>query len=161
MWPGISEAHKPQDVIFQHHMRLLAVSSFLEEMPGFELNRMTGSIRHPSANKSLFVRESRLSVGIRTTCNLDLPVFSLVALADTNSSTLCYFDFPSLDRLGSSERWMEFGIRPSIRSAGVAAFAFRIHTMCSFWAEKWTVSLDELDNQLTVTVNLQIIAWPL
>jgi hypothetical protein len=158
MWPGISEAHKPQDVIFQHHMRLLAVSSFLEEMPGFELNRMTGSIRHPSASKTLFVRENRLSVAIRTSCDLDLPVFSLVALADSPSSP---FSSYNLGRLDNSERWMELGIRPSIRSTGVAAFAFRIHTMCSFWAEKWTVSLDELDNQLTVTVNLQIIAWPL
>ena len=157
--PTSLEAHKPQDVILHYHMRLLSASSFSDETPTLKLDRVTGSIRHPSANKTLFVRESRLSVAIRTTCDLDLPVFSLVALADTHRYQGSFNSY-SLGRLHNSERWMELGIRPSIRSTGVAAFAFRIHTMCSFWATEWADLLNELDSQLTVTVNLQIIAWP-
>lgn len=165
--PKRSEDYQPQDVVIHYHMRFLSVSSTRpdEIVSALKFRRMAGSIRHPSASRDrvLFVRERRLSVAIRTTCDLDLPIFSLVTLADIDFAHRApgrhnYHTFSSSDlhELSADEIWEEIGIRPSIRSAGVSAFAFRIYTICSCWAEHWTASLDELDEQLTVTVNCKI-----
>jgi hypothetical protein len=95
----------------------------------------------------LLVSEQRVSIALKTTCDLELPIFTLVLLTD--GSVRFSRDLADLD---STDGWKESGIRPAIRQTGISAMAFRIHEICSEWAKNWGYLLGEFDRQLNVEV---------
>ncbi|KAK4032372.1 hypothetical protein C8A01DRAFT_20545 [Parachaetomium inaequale] len=132
-------------------MRLLSASPF-HRPPLPNLERKSGWVRTLAATGRLSVSEGRIAVAVRTTCDLDLPVFSLVSLADNGGQDYRLINAKGLGKLGSADEWREAGIRPAIRSTGISAFAFRIRALWSVWAEGWKETLDCFDKQLEVQV---------
>jgi len=146
-WGGGSMAprksHK-EDALFQYHMRVFTTRSGRPACEG----RVSGNLTVPSdAKRNLDIQEIRYSVGLKTTWEFDLPVFTLVTM--TNSS-------PALEDLGmlsDANIWKAVNIRPSIRATGVAAFAFRVRSLLPGWAYQWTRLLDQIDRVLSADVS--------
>lgn len=135
------------DVVFQYHMRAFTTQSGSPRTsPG--LKRVSGNLTDPSDTKrNLDIYEIRYSFGLKTTWELELPVFSLVTLTDS---------FTGLDDLGQlwdTNIWTAVNIRPSIRATGVAAFAFRIRSLLPGWAAQWSRLLDQIDRVLSADVS--------
>jgi hypothetical protein len=98
------------------------------------------------------ISERRISVAVRTTCDLDLPVFSLVALTDEE---LYGFNNIAENRdLDSMHLWHLAGIRPVVRSTGISATALRIRSLCNLWADNWKRTLKHLELELEVKVGV-------
>ena len=146
-------------------MRLLSASSFERSKPRVPVPyfwRKHGWIRtrhgildhfgKTSPKDRLLVSEQRISIALKTTCDLELPVFTLVLLTDACMS------FGDLTDLDSIDAWKESGIRPAIRQTGISAMALRIHTACSEWAKQWGFMLGEFDRQLNVEVGT-LASW--
>jgi hypothetical protein len=148
--------NESRTLVFHYHMRVLNASasapgSKARPLPLPYLNRKQGWSRVLGTRKHLVVTESRLSVAVRTTCDLDLPLFSLVVLSDlqpNGSSIIVRGPY----HLGSAAWWEKAGIRPAIRSTAISAFAFRIHSLCTDWAMEWNATLNMFDKALTVRV---------
>ncbi|KAI0444365.1 hypothetical protein F4803DRAFT_549171 [Xylaria telfairii] len=140
-----------RDLVFQYHMRGFrpAAPRYVSPTPGNDcvLQRIFGTIASPYGSQKLGIEERRYSVGIKTTCNLDLPVFTLITMVDRQDI------LDSMDRLEDETMWEAAGIRPLIRSTGVAAFAFRIRSILEYWDEDWTNLLNGIDHVLNVDVS--------
>lgn len=136
-----------EDVVFQYHMRVFTTQSGVRRVcPALE--RISGDLTIAGDTKrNIDIHEIRYSVGLKTTWEFDLPVFSLVTMADS---------FTGLDDLGQlwdTNIWTAVNIRPSIRATGVAAFAFRIRSLLPGWAAQWSRLLDEIDRVLSADVS--------
>jgi hypothetical protein len=141
-----------RSLIFQHHMRFLNASPF--HRPPFPiLQRKSGWVRTLAESGRLAVSEGRIAVAVRTTCDLDLAVFSLLLLVDNGGQRYRFTNAKGPGELGSARQWLQAGIRPAIRSTGISAFAFRIRSLCSAWAEEWEQTLDCFDEELEVQVS--------
>ncbi|KAK4116136.1 hypothetical protein N656DRAFT_227109 [Canariomyces notabilis] len=139
-----------EHVLLLYHMRVFTtVSKWAvddREPPFIGLLTKTGGKLTVSntGGKCLYIKELRYSVGLRTTWELDLPVFSMVTMADTLPNA-----FQLADELGRAE-WTDNEIRPSIRATGVTAFASRILSLMSLWTYNWSRLLDDIDKALKV-----------
>jgi len=91
------------------------------------------------------VYEVRYSVGLKTTWKLDFPVFTLVTMADSVTTTSDPKDF---EQLGNRREWETAGLLPSVQATGVAAFAFRIRSLLPQWQAEWSKLLDEIGKAL-------------
>lgn len=132
---------------FHYHLRLMSASRTRPSLMS-NLTRESGSIRSSNIQGRLFVCEKRIAVAVRTTCNLDLPVFSQVVLADSGP---CYTEF-NISPLDVERLWSDTDIRPSVRSTAISAFAVRLHGLLSVWSAEWDLTLCELDSNLRVEV---------
>ena len=148
-WGASMAFSKPrwEDVIFQYHMRVFTTQSGLPlKSPG--LQRDSGTLTVPGdIKRNLDIYEIRYAVGLKTTWQLDLPIFSLVTMTDS-------FPVAGLDDLGQlwdTHIWT--GIRPSTRATGVAAYAFRIRSMLPGWEAQWSRLLREIDRVLCANVS--------
>jgi hypothetical protein len=145
-WGGGSMAltkSRKDDVFFQYHMRVFTTGSRRAC-----LGRLSGNLTGPSdVKRNLDIHEFRCSVGLKTTWELDLPVYTLVTM--TNSFT----GLEDLGELCDARIWKAADIRPSIRATGVAAFAFRIRTLLPGWADQWSRLLDQIDRVLSGDVS--------
>jgi len=130
---------RQQDIMFQYHMRMFTTGlGWWRTSLGLE--RVAGSLEIPATTKRhLDIREIRYSIALKTTWEMDLPVFSLVTMTD------CFSDWKQLGRLSDVNTWEEAGICPAIRATGVAAFALRIRSLLPGWAAHWTRLLDHID----------------
>lgn len=140
----------------QYHVRLLCASR-KRPSPVPNLTRESGSIRSSRTRGRLFVHERRITVGIRTTCNLDLPVFSLVVLADFGIPDPSFSSSRDLETLDPDDCWHSRAVAgrwlgPSIRATGIFAFAFRLLHIFEAWARDWKQTLDEFEAELAVEV---------
>lgn len=133
----------------QYHMRvftqLLLPKGIEKEEDSLYLHRVFGKIKGLSGNP-LYIKEKRFSISLRTKDN-DLSVFSLLNIHDdlsTNKNIL--YD------LGNLEKCTKSNIHPWKKGAGMAAFAFRIHSTCWVWAKEWNGLFDEIDKILLVDV---------
>ena len=113
--------------------------------------RVYGRIRSPlgGLTKYVPVQEKRYSILLRSTCEFDLPVFSLVTLADWDPVFTLGTSQPSL---ADRSEWESSKIQPSVRAAGVSAFAFRIRSLFTIWEVQWTNLLNGIDRVLRVKV---------
>ncbi|KAK4150573.1 hypothetical protein C8A00DRAFT_17932 [Chaetomidium leptoderma] len=111
----------------------------------------------------LCVDEARISVAVRTTCGLDLPIFTLITLFDISTGTRNWHASipPSeyLGNLGCIDQWKNRSIRPSTRSTAISAFAYRIHSLCSLWAEEWDFTLNAIESELEVELLRFASVW--
>ncbi|KAK0652612.1 hypothetical protein B0T16DRAFT_443797 [Cercophora newfieldiana] len=130
-----------EDVFFQYHMRVFTARSGLRRnCPG----RVSGNLTVPSdTRRNVDIHEIRFSVGLKTTWEFDLSVFTLVTM--TNSFT----GLEDLGELHDTNIWKAVNIRPSIRATGVAAFSFRIRSLLPRWADQWSRLLDQIDRVLS------------
>jgi hypothetical protein len=131
--------------VIQYHMRAFTVRPPAAKL-GKGLKRAEGTfwieVDSPEGDpfhKRLRLGEFRCSVGLKTTWRLDFPVFSLVTLADET-----VIDLEKISQLGDADRWDKAGIHPSIRATGMAAFAFRIHSLLPQWEKQWSYLIDEI-----------------
>ncbi|KAK3358108.1 hypothetical protein B0T25DRAFT_176863 [Lasiosphaeria hispida] len=143
-WGGGSMAltrSRRDDVLFQYHMRVFTTQPGVSRTcPG----RVSGNLTVPSdVRRNLDIHEIRYSVGLKTTWEFDLPVFTLVTM--TNSFT----GLEDLGELCDTNIWKAVNICPSIRATGVAAFAFRIRSLLPGWADQWSRLLDQIDRVLS------------
>ena len=119
------------------------------------LERISGYLAVAGNRKrDIDVQEIRYSVGLKTTWEFDLPVFSLVTMADS------FIGLDDLGHLWDMKKWAAVGIRPSIRATGVAAFAFRIRSLLPRWAAQWSQLLDEIDRVLSADVGYFFLFSP-
>ncbi|KAI1373871.1 hypothetical protein F4677DRAFT_447842 [Hypoxylon crocopeplum] len=142
-----------EDIIFQYHVRTMSsslVNPFMYESTTGKLpnrNLARGTLAIPNDKRqSLSIMESRHSICLKTTWKNDLSVFSMITL--TKSMDL----MPGLHDRG---QWSNANIRPFNRSTGVAAFAFRIHSILPLWEEDWISLLVGIDD--AVKTDLQSI----
>lgn len=137
-----------EDLVFQYHMRTFSTQSGPRGKMG-SLIRVSGtSTVSTDYERNLDIFEIRHSVGLKTTWELDLPVFTLVTMTDS---------FTGLDDLGElsdTSIWAAVNIRPSLRATGVAAFAFRIRSLLPGWAAHWSRLLNQIDRALSADVSL-------
>ncbi|RWA06817.1 hypothetical protein EKO27_g8294 [Xylaria grammica] len=105
---------------------------------------ISGSIASPYGSKPLEIKEYRYSVGLKTTCDLDLPVFNLITIVEDRRIV------EGLESLGDETMWQTTDIRPSTRTTGTAAFAFRIRSFFKSWEEEWSELLNGIDKVLEV-----------
>ncbi|KAK4107094.1 hypothetical protein N656DRAFT_764098 [Canariomyces notabilis] len=140
---GFMALPKPrtEDVLFQYHMRVFTTRSGRQRScPG----RASGNLTDPSdVRRNLDIHEIRYSVGLKTTWEFDLPVFTLITM--TNAFTR----LEDLGELCDRDIWRAVNMRPSIRATGVAAFAFRIRSLLPGWADQWSRLLDQIDRVLS------------
>lgn len=91
-----------------------------------------------------------MAVAVRTTVNLDLPVFSQVVLADPVG--LFALVHAKEEPLSLELLWTKANIQPSIRATAISVFAVRIHTLFGPWFTEWLVTLRHLESELDVQV---------
>jgi hypothetical protein len=126
------------------------------------LKRASGSITSSRAKGHLFIHEGRISVAVRTTCTLDLPVFSLVVLADGVELSKSRGMDPLDDmewwpkKHGASETWP----LPPTRSTAVSTFTFRISALLEVWSRQWFRMLWEFQVEIDVEVRAQSVMLP-
>ncbi|KAK4449748.1 hypothetical protein QBC34DRAFT_379809 [Podospora aff. communis PSN243] len=130
---------RKEDVLFQYHMRVFT-TGLLKTCVG----KVSGNLTDPSdVKRNLDIHEIRYAVGLKTTWELDLPVYTLITM--TNSFT----SLEDLGELSDSSIWTAANISPSIRATGVAAFAFRIQSLLPGWADQWSRLLDQIDRVIS------------
>lgn len=159
---------KWDDLVFQYHMRVFTCSA--EAIPTRRysrgLQRAAGTL--PSkANRASKKRnkrepvssvyEIRYSVGLKTTWRFDLPVFTLVTMADT--ATARPPEDPEPMELGNRSQWEAADLDPSIRATGMAAFAFKILSLLPQWQAEWSKLLNEIGTSLNNDVSQGIFLW--
>jgi hypothetical protein len=110
------------------------------------LERTRGTLTAPINGKIMHVMEKRFAVAVKSTTRMALPIFTIVNLTDYAD------DYVWSDPLAGD--WEAAGIQAWSGGAGLAAFAFRIRTLCGVWAKDWARELDELDGLLKVDVRL-------
>ena len=134
------------DLVFQYHMRVLTAHPDPRPLgPG--LKRASGSLQ--VASNTLRMIEVRYSVALKTTWRLDFPVFSLVTMSDSTTG----HHLQGLPQLGNASDWDKAGIRSSARATGMAAFAFRIHSLLPQWQRQWSCLIDEIEKFLNNDVS--------
>ncbi|KAI0418425.1 hypothetical protein F5X98DRAFT_373899 [Xylaria grammica] len=136
-----------QNVVFQYHMRIFTTVPFFSYYLGHDfrmVERIFGSIASPYGSKPLEIIEHRYSVGLKTTYDLDLPVFNLITIVEDPRIV------EGLESLGDETMWQTTDIRPLIRTTGTAAFAFRIRSFFKSWEEQWSDLLNGIDKVLEV-----------
>jgi len=140
-WTGSTWFNKPrwEDLVFQYHMRVFTTAPWVRPS-GRGLERVSGKLKGHKNDLAIF--EMRYSVGLKTTWALELPVFSLVTMADSITAD----SLKVLAQLPDTSSWTAAGIRPSIHATGMAAFAFRIDSLLPEWGARWTNLLDEIDS---------------
>jgi len=138
----------PEDLVFQYHMRVFTTQTTLQR-PGAGIFRAQGQLPVPYDVRNLDILEIRYSVGMKTTLKSDLPIFSLVTLVDKSTAS----SLQDLGQLGDIKKWTASNIHPSKGATGVAAFAFRIHSLLPVWEAKWSALLMEIDRVLQVDVS--------
>jgi hypothetical protein len=143
--------HRGSRQTFHYHLRLMSASRGRPSSASM-LNRDIGSIHSSNILGRLFVCEKRISVAVRTTFNMDLPVFSQVVLGDFGISFWAAGFEGDLGALDSERLWSDANIRPSIRLTAISAFAFRLHGLLSLWFEGWLYTLAEFKSDLRVNV---------
>ncbi|KAK4189328.1 hypothetical protein QBC35DRAFT_462045 [Podospora australis] len=151
------DAQNPQDrlpgVLVHFEMRFLSIQPSKPEITApTKMKRYTGSVRIPGRNIFLNVLEKRIAVALRTTCRLDLPVYSMVTVMDYLVSNIdeMFIEPPAAwaeyyggawGALENSKGWRAGGIQPSIRSTAFDSLAFRMMTICWIWRYEWLASL--------------------
>ncbi|KAK5651199.1 hypothetical protein OQA88_12747 [Cercophora sp. LCS_1] len=147
-WSGSERFNGSEDVVFQYHMRAFTAPTWWLRPPGRSVKRVSGPLpsnRHrKTSDAGPGIYELRYSVGLKTTWKLDLPVFTLVTIADSVTAS----HLETLKKLSSRDEWDTAGIHPSIRATGVAAFAFRIHSLLPQWETQWSNLIDEIGKAL-------------
>ncbi|KAK4235363.1 hypothetical protein C8A03DRAFT_17888 [Achaetomium macrosporum] len=157
-WDQTPTESKFHGLVFQYHMRLLtAQTPRPNRLKGMRLSREGGSIKSLHHLGTFGVTEGRISVAVRTTCDLDLPVFSLVTLVDREKYD--YQGVRSFADLDSIDLWHRAGIRPVVRSTGISAFAMRVRSLSSLWAQRWTWMLNQLESELKVELLRFASVW--
>ncbi|GAB1311851.1 hypothetical protein MFIFM68171_02061 [Madurella fahalii] len=132
---------RTEDDLFQYHMRVFTTRSGRRRSC---FGRASGNLTVPSdVRRNLDIHEIRYSVGLKTTWEFDLPVFTLITM--TNAFTRQ----EDLGELCDTNTWEAVNMRPSIRATGVAAFAFRIRSLLPGWADQWSRLLDQIDRVLS------------
>ncbi|KAK0638564.1 hypothetical protein B0T16DRAFT_421359 [Cercophora newfieldiana] len=156
-WTGSAKfkSHNWNDLVLQYHMRVFTVPVGRIKLPGEGLKRAQGKLwaslsrddaaEGHSSRKSLQLIESRCSVGLKTTWRLDFPVFSLVTMADSTTTSL---KPERLQQLGNPKEWEKANIHPTIRATGIAAFAFRIQSLLPQWETQWSRLIDDVESFL-------------
>ncbi|KAI0380283.1 hypothetical protein F5Y04DRAFT_257846 [Hypomontagnella monticulosa] len=128
------------DIMLQYHAR-----SFVTRITNYTKHnswrRINGILNVPNDKRDLTITECRYSIGLKTTYNMDFPVFSVVTLSEN-------WPYVNEDDLDKPKNWIEANIQPYGRSIGVAAFALRIYSFLKFWKDDWTQLLDDIDNAL-------------
>ncbi|KAH6628897.1 hypothetical protein F5144DRAFT_655576 [Chaetomium tenue] len=143
--PGSGELIQ-EDIVFQYHMRAFATPQ-LPSAGVLDLTLMKreqGTLTNNKSAPSIYIREIRYSVGLKTTWDFEFPVFSLVTMVDAAAGSL-----QNCGELWERNKWTAVGIRPSMRATGIAAFAFRIHSLLPQWAGHWSSLVDNIQKQLT------------
>ncbi|KAK0623881.1 hypothetical protein B0T14DRAFT_426627 [Immersiella caudata] len=152
---------KWEDVVFQYHMRAFTAPSWWLRPPGRGVRRVSGPLpsnqHKPSSEHDTDQRisELRYSVGLKTTWRLDLPVFTLVTMTDSDTAGR----LEALGQLGSKDEWLNANIHPSIRATGTAAFAFRIHSLLPEWNTQWSNLIDEIGKALNNDILRTAAEW--
>ncbi|KAI2606607.1 hypothetical protein GGR54DRAFT_620502 [Hypoxylon sp. NC1633] len=132
-----------EEVVAQYHVRTL-VTGLLRMSTRTKSNtwrRIDGTLNVPNDKANLSIVECRYSIGLQTTYDMDLPIFSMVTLSDKKW-------YVYQDDLNKSECWREANIQPWNRSTGVAAFAVRIYSLLEYWKDDWINLLEEIDTAL-------------
>ncbi|KAK1753613.1 hypothetical protein QBC47DRAFT_386808 [Echria macrotheca] len=171
-WPGPGRFNTPQweDLVFQYHMRGFKVTTPIpgSSQHGRGLTRASGPLRAFTRNETGHgddpghrIREFRYSVGLKTTWEMELPVYTIVTMVDsltaTDTSSSGESRQPSV-----RDAWEASGIRPCIRGTGLAAFAFRIYSLLSQWEAQWSSLIDQIrvGRVLSNDVNLHAVLSP-
>lgn len=153
-WTGSARFDKSswQDLVFQYHMRVFTTPPpphrWQRPPGGPGLKRLSGILTGEKNVRKLGIYEIRYSVGLKTTWELDFPVFSLVTMADAAAGSL-----RGGGNLWERKEWEAAGMRPSVRATGVAAFAFRIQSLLPQWEAHWSRLIDDIGNLLNVDVS--------
>ena len=153
-----------EGLVLHYHMRFLSVSETRgPTSPVCGLKRDQGWIRTRGIRRYLFVTERRISIALRTTSEMDLPIFLLVLLTDLGGLDRPRRGKPSesLVDLDSRDKWEELGIRPAIRQTGISALAFRLYTLCFCWAAEWDSTLKTFESHINVEVSALDVLAPL
>lgn len=138
-----------EDIVFQYHMRAFATPQ-LPSAGVLDLKfmkREQGTLEVDKAAPSIYIREIRYSIGLKTTWDFEFPVFSLVTMVDAAAGSL-----QNCGELWERNKWAAVGICPSMRATGIAAFAFRIQSLLPQWAGHWSGLVDNIQKQLTANV---------
>ncbi|KAM7212717.1 hypothetical protein V8F06_011917 [Rhypophila decipiens] len=147
-----------EDLVFQYHMRVCTadvdVSSGLTLWQA-GLVRSSGKLHNGKQLPLAHVVELRYAVGLKTTWKFEQAVFTLFTMADSGRVRL-----RSLDELSNEWQWRMAGIVPLQRATGVAAFAFRIHSLLPEWERQWSSLIDTLGKALNSNANLDAILSP-
>ena len=114
---------------------------------GSDLVRVNG-ILTKNGLSYIIIREVRYSVGLKTTWELDFPVFCLVTMTDSARGQL-----QELQQLGDINEWDAAGIHPSVQAMGVAAFSFRIRSLLRHWVAQWSRLIDAIRRLLDADVS--------
>jgi len=152
-WARSTRFDKSEDVVFQYHMRAFTAPTWWRRPPGPGVRRVSGPLpsnrhkRTSDANPGIF--ELRYSVALKTTWKSDLPVFTLVTMADSVTASR----LEELAQLSSRDDWETAGLQPSLRTTGIAAFAFRIHSLLPQWERQWSNLIDEIGKALNNDVS--------
>lgn len=136
-----------KDLVFQFHMRVFTTNP-LGRLPGPGLKRSSGELVYGERSEKLNMVELRYSVGLKTTWKLDCPVFTLVTMADSTASRV-----QKLGQLSDMNEWNTAGVHPSFRGTGIAAFAFRIHSLLEEWETHWSNLIDGIRKALNPDVS--------
>ncbi len=137
-----SRESPPNDLVFQYHMRVLTTQVGVRR-PGEGLSRVVGRLTALGDGNDLEICEIRYSVALKTTYELDLPIYSLVTMADS------FVGVEDLGQLWDATMWASVNIRSAMRATGVATLAFRIRSLLPVWAAKWSNLLDFIDRSLS------------
>lgn len=150
-YTGSAGLKKPRQeaVVLQYHVRMVRCSTWLQPPDASRIIRDSGVIKRPYDKTCLYLVEDRYSVGLKTTWTLDLPIFSLITMADGLAGSR----LKDLEPLWDTKMWAAAMIRPSIRATGVAAFAFRIHSLLLGWETHWSDLLDGISRLLDTKVS--------
>ncbi|KAK0731874.1 hypothetical protein B0H67DRAFT_476402, partial [Lasiosphaeris hirsuta] len=145
-WSGSVRFDKSkwEDLVLQYHMRVFTAPITWMRHSGRSLERVTGTLTSDKHKRSLKIYEVRYSVGLKTTWRFDLPVFTLVTMADSVTASR----LQDIGQLSSRNEWETAGIHPSIRATGLAAFAFRIQSLLPQWEAQWSNLIDEIGKVL-------------
>ncbi|KAM7196177.1 hypothetical protein V8F33_006289 [Rhypophila sp. PSN 637] len=145
-----------EDLVFQYHMRVCTADVDVSSTsPGPGLVRSSGNLHIGKQLPLAHVVELRYSVGLKTTWEFEQPVFTLLTMAESGRLRLS-----SLDELSNEWQWRMAGILPLQRATGVAAFAFRIHSLLPEWERQWSSLIDTLGRALNSNANLGDILSP-
>ncbi|KAK4450497.1 hypothetical protein QBC34DRAFT_297065 [Podospora aff. communis PSN243] len=152
---------KGEDVVFQYHMRTFTAPSWWPRPPGSGVRRVSGPLPsnrykpNPGDDAAQRVSELRYSVGLKTTWRLDLPVFTLVTMADSDTAS----HLEALVKISDRNEWEAVSIHPSIRATGMAAFAFRIRSLLPHWERQWSNLIDEIGKALNNDILRAAAEW--